>query len=102
LVKNPVAAPYHGLIINAVSEPEARPECLVVDVLRALVIVSSVSGTKVGVSAKDIPGVRVGEFRIDRREAIKGFAGRQVDIVAKAVVEGKFRVELVVSCAYSA
>src|SRR5258708_25966838 len=86
-VKNAVAAPDHGLIIHAVSKPEARSECLVVDVLRAFVTVSSGSGTKIGVSAKDIPGVRVREVRIDGREAIKSLACGEIDIVAKSVIQ---------------
>ena len=94
-VKNAIAPTHNRLVINAVSEPDARSEGLAVDVLRPPVPVSSGSRTKIGVSAKDISGVRVGEFWIDRREPIKGFAGRQIDIVAKAVVKGKFRTELV-------
>src|ERR1700676_684504 len=90
-----IATAQHGLIVDAVSKSQTWSESLVVSVLRALATVSPGSGTEVGVSAQDIAGVRIGEFRINRGEATKGFAGRQINIVAKAVIQSEFGVELI-------
>src|SRR6266852_5208470 len=88
-----IAAAHHGLIVDAVCKSEAWAEGLVVDVLWALPSVSPWTRPEIGVRAEDISGIRIGEFWIDSGEATKGLAGREIDIVTKAIVQREFGTE---------
>src|SRR5207244_4916966 len=94
LIENAIAAPEHGLAIDAVSEPDSWTKCFMVGVLWTLSSITPCPRPEVGVSSQDVSGSRILERWINRGKAIECFGSGQIEIITQAVVQCEARAKI--------